>query len=243
MSHRTAGPPPPRALLLLAAVLLAGCSAAAPEPVAAGGEPGAEGATAGPEGHGAGRRAQPRTDGVTGLPIVAVPSRDGAPAKGPQGAPLQLVVFTDFQCPFCKQHAQDLNRLVEHYGDRVRLVVRQFPLPMHPLAHLAAEAALAAHAEGKFWKFHDLLFSDLQAGMTEDTLTSVAVLVGLDMSRFQRALDSGFFRGIVDKDVRDGESIGVTGTPTTYINGRELSGAVGYEKLLEVCDRILEAGG
>jgi len=242
MSRQTSGKRyGPAAVVALAFVT--SCPGATPEPATGGEGAGAEGEGLEAEGHGPGRRIEPRTDGITGLRMVPVPSREGAPAKGPEGAPLQVVVFTDFQCPFCRQHAQDLNGLVEHYGDRVRLVVRQFPLPMHPLAHVAAEAALAAHAEGRFWKFHDLLFAEARVDMTEDTLTSVAVQVGLDMSRFQRALETGFFRGIVDKDVRDGESIGVTGTPTTYLNGRELVGSVGLEKLLEICDLLLDAGG
>jgi len=241
MSQRAAGRKSDR-VVFVAVALLAACSSASPEPATAGGGVDAAGAEPEAEGQGPGRRIQPHRDGITGLQVVAVPSREGAPAKGPAGAPLQVIVFTDFQCPYCRQHAQDLNRLAEHYGDRVRIVVRQFPLPMHQLAHTAAEAALAAHAEGRFWKFHDLLFSELQAGMTMDTLTSVAVLVGLDMSRFQRALDTGFFSGIVDKDVHDGESIGVNATPTTFINGREVSGSVGLEKLIEICDQLLEAG-
>jgi protein-disulfide isomerase len=221
----------------------------ATEPTAGGGDPG-EGSTAegvGTAGRGGSgdrggsevRQVEPRADPLTGLPMVPVPSRAGAPSRGPEGAPLQVVVFTDFQCPYCRMHAEALGQLVEHYGDRIRLTVRQFPLPFHDMARPAAEAALAANAEGKFWRFHDLLFAAAAGGLTRDLIFESAQKAGLDMSRFQRGLDAGFFAGIVDKDIRDGESIGVSATPTTFLNGRMLSGAVGLERLIEICDQLL----
>ena len=225
---------------LLAFAVAAACGSATPEPASADDrDPASAVARTG------GERVQPteaHTDPLTDLPMLPVPSRPGAPSIGPETAPLQVVVFTDFQCPYCRMHAEALQQLIAHYGDRVRVVVRQFPLAMHPMAQMAAEAALAAQAEGRFWKFHDLLFGEPAITLSREALVRIAQQVGLDMSRFERAIDSGFFAGIVDKDVRDGEALGVTGTPTTFINGRRVSGALGLERLLEICDQILGGG-
>jgi protein-disulfide isomerase len=179
-------------------------------------------------------------DPLTDLDIVPVPSRPGAPALGPEDAPLQVVVFTDFQCPFCRQHAETIRRLVEHYGARLRVTLRQFPLAMHPMARLAAEAALAAHAQGRFWKYHDLLFETPGALLSQDVLIAVAQRAGLDMSLFRQALADGTYAAQVDKDLRDGAAAGVQGTPSTFINGRFISGVVPLEQLVDVCDRLLE---
>ncbi len=192
-----------------------------------------------------GRTTEPRTgpalDPVTDLPLVTVAPRPDAPAVGPADAPLQVVVFTDFQCPYCRRHAVDLRRLAEHYGDRLRLVFRHFPLRGHELARPAAEASMAAHAEGKFWEFHDRLMDPEAGDPTVERVRRTALEVGLDPGRFDTAMRSHVFGAAVDRDLADGRAAGVTATPRTFVNGRQVDGMVGLERLREICEQLLDA--
>lgn len=188
------------------------------------------------------RRPAAQTDPVTGLPLVSVAPCPTAPSLGPANAPLQVVVFTDFQCPFCRRHAGDLRRLAERYGDRIRLVFRNFPLPYHELAVPAAEAAMEAQAEGRFWEFHDRLMDPEAGELTLERIRRAAAEAGLDPGRVEAAMRDGTFAGAIERDLADGRAAGVDATPRTFINRREVDGMVGFEKLVEICDALLEAG-
>src|SRR6185312_10750016 len=119
-----------------------------------------------------------------------------APVKGPASAPVTVVAFSDFQCPFCSRAVPTIHQLETEYGGKVKIVFKQFPLPFHDKAHLAAEAALAAHEQGKFWQMHDKLFANQQA-LDRPSLEKYAQELGLDMAKFRAALDSGKFKNKV----------------------------------------------
>ncbi len=157
--------------------------------------------------------------------IVQV-SADDDPAIGPQDAPALIVEFSDFQCSFCARFATEtLGQIVDTYGDQVRFVYRDFPLTsMHPYAQKAAEASQCAFEQGKYWQYSDLLFQNQQA-LDVDSLKGYAQQLGLDTDAFNECLDSGQYASEVQKDLSEGQSYGVTGTPTFFINGRLLRGA------------------
>jgi protein-disulfide isomerase len=147
-----------------------------------------------------------------------------APVMGPASAKVTLVAFSDFQCPFCSRAVPTLKQIEQDYKGRIRVAFKQLPLPFHEHAHLAAEAALAANEQGKFWEYHDKLFANQQALERAD-LEKYADALGLDMAKFRAALDSGKFKERVDSDAREGAAVGATGTPTFFINGHKLVGA------------------
>jgi protein-disulfide isomerase len=151
---------------------------------------------------------------------------DGAPARGPGEAPVTIVEFADFQCPFCARTAPLLDAVLRAYGDRVRLVFKHFPIDSHAYARGAALAALAAHEQGKFWEMHDRLFA---AGGRVDRQGALRVAgeLGLDVRRFERDLDSPELAERLELDRQDGLAAGLTGTPTFYVNGRRLRQASG----------------
>ncbi|MDH3402817.1 MAG: thioredoxin domain-containing protein [Acidobacteriota bacterium] len=175
-------------------------------------------------------------------PRVAV-SADGHPAKGPAGAPVTIVEFSDFECPFCSRVLPSLRQVMENYGDSVRVVFRQFPLNnIHPRAQKAAEASLCAHDQGKFWEMHDAMF-DEQKNLGVDQLKEKAGRIGLDAESFASCLDGDKFAPQVAADLEEGSAAGVSGTPAMFINGRFVNGAVPYETLAEIIDRELERAG
>jgi protein-disulfide isomerase len=137
---------------------------------------------------------------------------------GPPTATVQVVEFSDFQCPYCSRAAEAVHKVKEKYGDRIRFTFRQFPLPMHSNARGAAEAALAANAQGKFWEYHDLLFKNQQkldsAGLAEQ-----AKQAGLNVAAFKKSIDAHQFAANIDADVKLGEKVQVNGTPTMFVNG------------------------
>ena len=150
--------------------------------------------------------------------LAASLAKGKAPAFGPEDAKVTVVEFSDFQCPYCSRAATAVDQIKEKYGTRVRFVFRQFPLPMHENARGAAEAALAANAQGKFWEFHDKMFQN-QSKLSRDSLESLAKEAGLDVAAFKKALDSKTYAADVDADLKLGESVAVNGTPTMFING------------------------
>lgn len=148
-----------------------------------------------------------------------------APVKGPKNAPITIVEFSDFQCPFCSQAVPVLKRLEEAYGSKVRVAFKHLPLEtMHPQAKGAAEASLAAHEQGKFWEYHDRLFAN-QRALDRPSLEKYAEELGLDMKRFRQALDTGKFSAAVSADSAEAFKVGADGTPTFYVNGRQVVGA------------------
>ncbi len=153
----------------------------------------------------------------------------GFPSMGPSDAPITLVEFSDFECPFCSQFVATLEEVKKKYGDQVRLVFRQFPLSIHANAPKAAEASLCAGDQDKFWPMHDLLFQE-QSRLDLPALKDKASRLGLDRSEFDHCLDSGKHSEQVQKDMRAGGTVGVTGTPALFVNGIPApSGALPYE--------------
>jgi protein-disulfide isomerase len=151
-------------------------------------------------------------------PPVLTVSTDDDPARGDANAPVTVVVFTDFQCPACAVTHPVIDEVVKAYGNQVRLVIRDFPLDMHAQARKAAEAANAAHAQGKFFEYAELLFKN-QKTLDIASLKKFATEVGLNRARFDAALDAGTYAAEVNHDISDGMQYGVVGTPTIFVNG------------------------
>ena len=162
----------------------------------------------------------------------------GRPARGPSGAPVEIIEFSDFQCPFCLQAHPTVAKVLSAYGDKVRFVYRHFPLPNHPNARQAAEAAACAADQGRFWPYHDRLF-DNQSKLTDADLKQHASAIELDAAKFNVCVDTHQFAKTVDEDVEAGEEAGVSGTPAFFINGRVLGGAQPFEAFKRVIDEEL----
>jgi protein-disulfide isomerase len=162
--------------------------------------------------------------------VWKVPVRSTEPTIGPADAPLTVVLFSEFQCPFCAKGTRLIERVLEDHPGKVRVVFKNFPLPFHQDAMLAAEAALAAHSQGRFWEMHDLLFAN-QRALSQESIEGYARKLGLDMDRFQADLASHVFAPVVEEQMEEGRSAGVQGTPNFFINGRVVKGAVPYESI------------
>jgi protein-disulfide isomerase len=162
------------------------------------------------------------------------------PAKGSAKAPVEVIEFSDFQCPFCLRADPTVQQVLKTYGDRIHFVYRHFPLPNHPNARPAAEAAACANEQGKFWPYHDRLFAN-PTKLSAADLKQHAADLGLDTSQFDACVDSHKLKGEVDADVRDGEQAGVNGTPAFFINGRSISGAQPFDVFKKVIDEELAA--
>ncbi len=162
---------------------------------------------------------------------------DYAPARGARDAAVTIVAFTDFECPFCRRGAATIERLREAYPGQVRVVLRQYPLAMHPHAALASAISLEAYAQGGeelFWRVHDRLF-ELEE-MDRDLLFHLAQQVGVDRGRLDQALADGRHDGAIAADIALAEQLGVTGTPTFFVNGRPLAGALPYDRFAALID-------
>jgi protein-disulfide isomerase len=162
----------------------------------------------------------------------------GAPSFGPEDAKVTIVEFSDFECPYCTRAAQVTHQIRERYGDKVRFVFRQFPLPMHQQAHLAAQASLAAAEQGKFWEFHDLLFAN-QRALTRESLEGYAKQLNLNVSSLKQALDNGKHKAAVDSDLKLGEEVSVSGTPTVFINGKRVPNPTEFAPVAKLIDEAL----
>jgi protein-disulfide isomerase len=170
-------------------------------------------------------------------PRVAV-SDGGRPSKGPANAPVQIIEFSDFECPFCFRVNPTVAQLLSSYGDRLRLVYRHLPLPNHPNARPAAEASGCANEQGRFWEYHDRLFAN-QSKLTPPDLKQHAADLGLDTAKFNACVDSRKFQKDVDADLDAAQLLGVSGTPHFFINGRALSGAQPLENFKAIIDEEL----
>jgi protein-disulfide isomerase len=168
-------------------------------------------------------------------------SADDDPGVGPVDAPVLIVEFTDYQCSYCASFAREtLHQILSAYGNRVRFVVRDFPLlSMHPQAQEAAEATQCANDQGGFWEYHDLLFQNQQA-LDVGSLEDYARQLDLDVAAFASCLDSDRYLAEVQHDLTDGQSYGVKGTPTFFINGRILRGAQPFSAFQAVIDEELQ---
>jgi protein-disulfide isomerase len=165
-----------------------------------------------------------------------------APTKGPPNAPVTIVVFSDFECPFCGRINPTIEQAMKEYGGKVRVAFKHYPLPFHPNAPLASEASMAANEQGKFWPYHDKLFANRSA-LKRDDLERYAQELGLDMGRFKAALDSGKYKALLEADKGLAGQLGVTGTPASFINGRKLVGAVPFDNFKRIIDEELKKRG
>jgi protein-disulfide isomerase len=167
-------------------------------------------------------------------PVVEVDTAGRPQRGGGANAPVTIIAFSDYECPFCKRAEGAVAQVLKTYGNKVRYVHRDFPLPMHPHARPAAEAAGCANSQGKFWEYHDKLFASDDLGT--EKLQAMATEVGLDRAKFDDCLSKQPFEAAIEKDIADGTTVGVTGTPAFFINGRMLSGAQPFENFKEVID-------
>jgi protein-disulfide isomerase len=168
---------------------------------------------------------------------VAIPIQ-GAPSKGPAAARITLVEFSDFECPYCSAASVKVEAVLKSYPNDIRLVYKQFPLPSHPHAKMAAAAALAAQAQGKFWPMHDKLFAH-HASLSPETISAIASEIGLDMARFRADMNSAPIRQTIDQDVADGDKLIVDSTPTFFINGKKYNGTLEMVVLKPILDAEL----
>jgi len=163
-----------------------------------------------------------------------------APSFGPPNAKVTVVEFSDFQCPFCSRAASVLTQLREKYGSQVRFVFRQFPLSFHKNAQLAAQAALAANAQGKFWEYHDLLFKN-QSALKEPALEKYAQELALDPAKFKGALNDKSTADKVAADTALGNLAGVQGTPTMFVNGKRIQNPTSFDDVSKAIESALKS--
>lgn len=163
----------------------------------------------------------------------------GSPSIGPANAPITLVEFSDFQCPYCVAAFPEIKAILKAYPTQVKLIFKEFPLEIHSQADLAAAAAIAAQKQGKFWAMHDAMFTH-HDDLSRKTILALAKENGLDMDRFENDIDSTQVRETVVRDVQDGDHAGVEGTPTIFVNGQRYNGQIALNALRPVLDAELK---
>jgi len=167
---------------------------------------------------------------------LSPPLEDLDHVRGERGAPLELVMFGDFQCPFCLGAQSVLRRLRERLGERLLFAFRHLPIPeRHPLAPRAAEASEAAAVQGRFWEYHDALYA-IQPKLSRETMLEAARDLGLDVDRIDSELDAGAHRDRITRDLASAEASGATGTPTFFVNGSRFYGAYDAGSLVEALE-------
>lgn len=172
--------------------------------------------------------------------LAAMIAEGDAPSFGPPDAKVKVVEFSDFECPYCARAADAVNEIKKKYEDQVHFVFRQFPLSFHQRAHLTAQASLAAHAQGKFWEFHDLAFAN-QKALDRDSLEKYAEQAGLDMVKFKAALDNNIHANTVDAELEMGKKVFVDGTPTMFVNGERVPNPTDPTSIAQAIDKALAA--
>ena len=160
----------------------------------------------------------------------------GDPMIGPESARITIVEFSDFQCPYCAAAVVQAKIILEKYPKDVRLIFKQFPLDDHSQAFLAAEAAVAAHAQGKFWEMHDKLYGNYRS-ISPQNILIWAKEIGLEMKRFTQEVDAGKYKKEIEGEVKQGEDAGVQGTPTFFFNGRRYSGAFQADAIAQMLQK------
>lgn len=160
------------------------------------------------------------------------------PSAGAPTAKVTLVEFSDFQCPYCAQAGETVKRIREKYGETVRIVFRQFPLSFHEHARIAAQASLAAHAQGKFWPLHDLLFEN-QSELDRESLVGYATQLGLDAAKFKASLDDAAVGAQIDADLALGRKAQVDGTPTLFVNKQRAENPTDFDDVAALIDAAL----
>jgi protein-disulfide isomerase len=167
----------------------------------------------------------------------------GHPSKGSANAPVTIVEFSDFECPYCSGLLPTLKRVEDTYKDKIRIVYRQFPLNnIHPNAQKAAEASLCANEQDKFWQLHDAMFAD-QRNLTVNDLKAKASAVSMNAATFATCLDSGKHAAAVRSSLEEGNRLGVDGTPALFVNGRYLGGNQPYDAIAKVIEDELARMG
>jgi len=184
-----------------------------------------------------------------GVEVLLQPMRfdvgysDVNPRKGdPATAAVTIVEFSEFQCPYCSKVLPTMEKIHETYGDKVAVVFRDYPLPMHKEAPKASEAGHCANEQGKFWEMHDVMFQN-QRALQVDKLKGYAAGIGVDQAKFDECLDSGRHAATVEADTKAGAAVGVRGTPAFFVNGQFLNGAQPFENFKKLIDAELEAKG
>ena len=167
---------------------------------------------------------------------------NGAPKLGPDTAKIQIVEFSDFQCPFCKRVGPTLKQVRQEYGDQVQIVWKHMPLSFHPKAPAAHKAAEAAHRQGKFWEMHDKIFEN-QREMSPAKYEEYAQELGLNVEQFKADAASPEVQKRLDQDLKAAASVGVSGTPAFFVNGRYLSGAQPFPAFKKLIDQELNGDG
>lgn len=187
-----------------------------------------------------GLRAKHGIKSVLGPYRIAVAA--AGPARGPASAPVTIVEFADFQCPYCKQAESSVHAVLEQYPRDVRFVFRNLPLTqIHPHAKVAAEAAVCAQRQGKFWEMHDAMYAD-QNALTAGALKDTAKRLGLNLEQFSTCLSDGASAAALDADAKAAQDLGLSGTPYFFINGRPVDGSVPLEKFQSIIAEELHAG-
>lgn len=176
---------------------------------------------------------------VSGTPVdVQLVSVEGAPLRGDPSAPITIVEFSDFQCPFCARVHSTLQTLLSEFRGQVRLAFRHNPLPNHSRAPMAHKASIAASRQGRFWEMHDRIFDDPR-GLDRQDLLEHARELGLDVAQFERDLADPELEAVIERDLAQGRELGVRGTPTFFINGRLFAGAQPIENFRTAIARDL----
>lgn len=188
--------------------------------------------------------AVPQQPEVLGEEDQAAIVKDPAASKGPEDAAVTIVEFSEYQCPFCKKYIDESYvKIMEEYGDEVRYIFRDYPLGFHQHAQKTAEAARCAGDQGKYWEYHDKLFEEQEIWTAEsdstETLVGYAGSLGLDSGEFSECLASGKFGEAVKSDFELGQRVGVSGTPSFFVNGKMLVGAQPYEVFKEAIESEL----
>ena len=171
-------------------------------------------------------------------PRYTVATSANDPVRGNPAAPITIVEFSDYQCPFCARVNPTLAKVLETYGDRVKIVFKDFPLPNHPQAPKASEAAHCAAEQKKYWEMHDAMFAN-QRALELPALKQAARAIGLEGAAFDQCLDSGRYAATVRAGQELGEKMGVNSTPTLYVNGRPVIGAMPFENFKAIIDEEL----
>ena len=189
------------------------------------------------------KKAGPAVRVVMDAPRTTVTVNADDPSQGKADAPVTVVEYSDFQCPFCFRVMPTLKELRTKYGDKMRLVWKDFPLTqIHPQAFVAAQAGNCAREQGKFWELHDKMFGN-QSALQPDALKKYAADVGLDTAKFNQCLDSSKYEARVQDALSAGGRLGITSTPTVYVNGRMINGAQPIEVFQSVIDEELARSG
>lgn len=177
---------------------------------------------------------------VHALPKIEFKNLSGKPSQGPENAPILIVEFSDFQCPFCRQVGPILDRVVRESGGNVRRVWRHFPLEMHPAAFRMHVASECANAQGKFWEYREQVNSYDGNLSDEKVLMQLADAAGVNKKDFEKCLSENRYADKVMQDISEGQELGVRATPAIFINGRLYSGARPFEHYRKIIDNELK---